>query len=495
MTLSISRRGLVGGVGAALAVVAFDPTTRTWLTTAHAKSDADASASCDDALTIPYLDGELTTDAAAIAEASGDFGNIVSRAPRAVLRPGSERDIERLIHFCFRHRIQVAMRGQGHAAFGEAQAECGVVIDSRTLNSIHSIGPEGAVVDAGVTWRELTSAALEQGLTPLVLADYLDLSVGGVLSVGGIGGNMNQVGSVADNVLELQVVTGRGRHLYASRYQRRRVFESFLGGLGQFGVITQAKIPLGPAPEFVRIYELTYTNLHAYLEDQRTLVSAARFGYHEGQIVPAAGGGWNYKIEVGAYYSQSEPPVDALLLDGLSPDAGVVQTDFPYFAWLDRVSVAEAALRAAGLWQTPNPWSDLFIPDRNVESYLTNDVIPFLTPEQVGAGLVLLYPFRNELNRRPLFTLPRGRVTWAFDILRFPFDPSPEMTNALLEENRRLFDTAVASRGKQYPIGALELSQQDWVTHYGSNYPDVVRRKRRFDPRNIMTPGQGVFPT
>ena len=58
------------------------------------------------------------------------------------------------------------MRGISHSVFGQAQADCGIVIDSSTLNRIHSIGPDGAVVDAGVKWSELLNAALRQGLAP-----------------------------------------------------------------------------------------------------------------------------------------------------------------------------------------------------------------------------------------------------------------------------------------------------------------------------------------
>lgn len=486
--MSLSRRKFLTYTGAAIAITAFDPTSRTWITNANAYG----SQSCPSGIRIPNLDGELTTDPGALAEAADDFGHIVSNTPLAVLKPETEKDIQRVVRFCKRHRIEVAMRGQGHAVLGEAQVDCGVVIDSRTLNSIHSISENGAVVDAGVTWRELTLAALNDGLTPLVLADYLDLSVGGVLSVGGIGGNMNQVGSVADNVSEIRIVTGRGKRYVCSPWQNRRLFDSSLAGLGQFGVITRATIPLGPAPAMARIYELNYTDLHSYLYDQRVLVNDARFDYHEGQIVPAAGGGWAYKLEVGAYYTGSALPDDNTLLNGLSPDAGVTTTDYPYFVWLDRVSFAEAALRDLGLWDTPNPWSDLFIPDSGIEAYIANDVIPYLTPESVGAGLVLLYPFRRRLNRRPFFRLPRGRICWAFDILRFPFDPGS--APALLDENRRLFDAATAYGGKQYPIGALELSKSDWVHHYGRRgYRKFAFSKHLYDPRNIMTPGQGIF--
>jgi FAD/FMN-containing dehydrogenase len=50
------------------------------------------------------------------------------------------------------------------------------------------------VVDAGAKWSEVLAATLPQGLTPPVLTDYLELSVGGTLVVGGIGGTTSRYG-------------------------------------------------------------------------------------------------------------------------------------------------------------------------------------------------------------------------------------------------------------------------------------------------------------
>jgi FAD/FMN-containing dehydrogenase len=125
-------------------------------------------------------------DAASLAEAADDFGHIIQRMPVAVLRPGSVYDIRTLVQFANRHSIQVAMRGQGHSTFGQAQAESGVVIDSRTLHTIHRVDARTAVADAGVRWRDLLPATLRQDRTPPVLTDFLELSVGGVLQVVGV---------------------------------------------------------------------------------------------------------------------------------------------------------------------------------------------------------------------------------------------------------------------------------------------------------------------
>ncbi len=486
---SVSRRKVLVSGAAAVAVVAFDSTTGSWLTAADAAAAVDGSPGV--VPVPPQISDRLFTDAATTAAAADDFGHIISRTPWAVLKAESTSDVATLIKWANQVGIHVAARGQAHSVFGENQVDGGVVIDMNAMNTIHEIGTDYAVVDAGVKWSELLAAAGAQGLAPLVLTDYLELSIGGVLAVGGIGGNMNQHGMVIDTVDAITVVTGKGqtaRHISPTR--KPDLFDAALGGLGQAAIITQAQIKLGPAPALVRIYELTYSNIADFAADQRTLVTDARFGYHEGQVVADGVGGWNFKIEVGAYYTPPSTPDDATLLAGLTPDVSSIQFDLPYTVWLGRVGFAEAQLRAIGLWDTPHAWSDLFLADADLEDYVTNVMLPNLSPAGVGAGLILLYPFRTSLLNRPYAKVPDGEIAWAFDILRFPFDPT--LTEALLAENRVLYEGAAASGGTFYAIGALDATPAEWETHYGDLYADVVAAKDRYDPNRVLTPGQGL---
>jgi FAD/FMN-containing dehydrogenase len=61
---------------------------------------------------------------------------------------------------------------------------------------------------------------LAHRLTPPVFTDYLELSVGGTLSAGGIGGTSPRFGGQVDNVAELEVVTGAGERMVCSPHQR-----------------------------------------------------------------------------------------------------------------------------------------------------------------------------------------------------------------------------------------------------------------------------------
>src|ERR671927_45202 len=131
-------------------------------------------------------------------------------------------------------------------------AASGVVIDMSTLDQIHSVGPESAVVDAGVVWRDLLQTTVPAGLTPPVLTDYTRLTVGGTLSVGGVSGRSYVHGAQVDNVLELQVVTGEGELVTCSESENRELFEAALAGLGLCAVIVRATVRLVPARERAR---------------------------------------------------------------------------------------------------------------------------------------------------------------------------------------------------------------------------------------------------
>ena len=51
--------------------------------------------------------------------------------------------------------------------------------------------------------------------------------------------------------------TGTGDFVTCSPEKNTNLFYAVLGGLGQFGIITRARIPLEPAPKRVRTYKLS----------------------------------------------------------------------------------------------------------------------------------------------------------------------------------------------------------------------------------------------
>ena len=255
--------------------------------------------------------------------------------PCAVLRPGSVDDIAAMISFCRRYDIKVATRGQAHTTFGQSLSP-GLLIENGSLNQIHSIGPEGADVDAGVRWKDLIVRAYnEQRLTPAVITGYTNLSVGGTLSVGGISGR-NYAGAQVDHVRELEVVTGAGDIRRCSMNQHRDLFEVVLAGLGQCAAITRVKMDMVPAKSMARLYNIEYVDNATFFRDFRTLISRGELNECYNLWFPGPGGSpFVYQIQALVYFDPDNPPDTAHLFRGLSVPPELVALQRPELPRLD----------------------------------------------------------------------------------------------------------------------------------------------------------------
>jgi len=483
----ISRRTMLSAAAASVVAIGFDPLGGRWVSAA-------AAAGRPSLRNVPPLDGTLHLDSATRHDDARDNGKIIERVPSAVLRPGSATDIAKMIRFCRELGIQVATRGQAHSTYGQGLVG-GLLIESRSLRTIHSISEDGADVDAGVLWQELLLAAGEHGLTPPVLTRFTGLSVGGTLSVGGVGVR-NIHGAQIDLVRELEVVTGEGRVQRCSAHHNRRLFEAMLGGLGQCGVITRAWLSLEPAQPMARSYALSYSNNAELFRDLRTLLTR---GELDGVIGLWGLGptGMVCRLDAVVFFDPAAPPNDAHLLRGLSqPSASAVATDASYLDWAQQADRALAQLRLKIDWDDlVKPYFAVWLDDNAIEEYVA-ELVPSLTAADLGTGGLILWPQRRSGLTRPFLRVPTGAEwVYMFSVLTTSAQPGadPAFAEAMLARNRRWFDRARNSGGTQYPIGSIEFDHADWATQYGDLWPEFRRRKRTYDPDGILTPGPGIF--
>ena len=493
MEQATNRRVFLQSVATATAtaaVVGFSSTARAWVA---------GGASSDPFARVPPLDGQLLTDAASRAEVGQDLGHLVFHTPSAVLRPGSIADVERMVRFCARHCIQVAARGQGHSTDGQSQVDAGLVIDMRTLNTVHEIGDGYAIVDAGSTWRNLLEHTLTSSQSPPVLTGFIGLSIGGTLSMGGISGMAYKIGVQIEHVEELTVVTGRGTTETCSQTRNRALFNAVLAGVGQYGIIVRAKLRLVHAPPRAHDLTIRYDDLATFMTDIRILVAREEFDMVWGGLkIDPATSAWYYELYTTTFHETSQTPDDAHLLRGLHFDpANVVALDGSYYEYQTRVDMGIAFLQSIGVWDGfMHPWFDAFLPDSTFEPYLES-VLPTLGPTDMGMfGFVLLFPLKTSTITRPMFRLPDDDVVFLFDILTLANAPGYDATYAaqMRERNRDLFEQARDAGGTRYPIGTLPFTQADWRRQYGPQWIRAQIAKTFFDPANILTPGPGIFP-
>jgi cytokinin dehydrogenase len=72
-----------------------------------------------------------------------------------------------------------------------------------------------------------------------------------------------------------------------SREKNSDLFYASLGGLGQFGVIIRARIPLEPAQKRARWIRLFYTDVIQFMTDEEKLISTEKYrvDYLEGEVI------------------------------------------------------------------------------------------------------------------------------------------------------------------------------------------------------------------
>ncbi|XP_018681419.2 cytokinin dehydrogenase 3 isoform X1 [Musa acuminata AAA Group] len=380
------------------------------------------------------------------SSASLDFGRIVFNSPSAVLRPQSPRDISLLLTFLSASsfsKVTIAARGAGHSIYGQAQALDGIVIEMDSIPSdiyIHKKRDDGsgfsyADVGGGALWVELLEESLKHGLAPRSWTDYLYLSIGGTLSNGGISGQTFKYGPQISNVLQLDVVTGKGDWITCSPTSSSELFYAVLGGLGQFGIITRARILLQDAPQKVKWIRAFYDDFDTFTGDQELLVSMPELvDYVEGFIVPneqsllstsvafpahlgfmpefhhVSSAKVYYCIEFAVHDFQAEGTSaeqvsSSLVVEKISKHMSYMPSlmysvEVSYFDFLNRVRMEEMNLRSRGLWEIPHPWLNMFVPKSGIKEF-KDLLLENISPNDFE-GPILIYPLlRDNLGGTP----------------------------------------------------------------------------------------------
>ncbi|CAI0374870.1 unnamed protein product [Linum tenue] len=472
------------------------------------------------------------------AHASRDFGNRFFFRPAAVLHPKSVSDIASTVKHVYEmgplSGLTVAARGHGHSLQGQSQADGGIVVNMESLTRRPSQGHlrgggGGRYVDVsgGELWIDVLKETLKQGLAPKSWTDYLHLTVGGTLSNGGISGQAFRHGPQINNVQQLEVVTGKGEVVTCSEKQNAELFFSVLGGLGQFGIITRARISLEAAPDMVRWIRVLYSDFSKFSTDQEHLISLDEsFDYIEGFVIINRTGllnNWRssfhpkdpvqasqfvsdgktlYCLEVAKYYNSHHD--DALLqqIQGLLSKLHFITStlfvsEVSYLGFLDRVHVAEMKLREQGLWEVPHPWLCLFIPGSKMDQFASQVFGSIVTDSSNGP--ILIYAlnqskWNNNIKRTSLVT-PREDVIYHVSFLAsaVPSSTGKDGLDYILARNQRILDFSLgAGIGlKQYL--PHYTTQEDWKGHFGSKWEVFLKRKLTYDPLAVLAPGHRIF--
>lgn len=192
--------------------------------------------------------------------------------PDVVVFANTENEVRAVLGVCRRFRTPLVVRGRGTGTAGAAvPLRGGVVLSLERMTRILEVDPANRLmrVEPGVTNQDVQQAAAAAGFFwPPDPTSAAYCSVGGNIAVNAAGPRAVKYGTVRENTLGLQAVTGAGDLIRtgvnttkgAVGYDLTRLL---IGSEGTLAVITQATLKLSPLPVAKRTLRAVYDDMHA----------------------------------------------------------------------------------------------------------------------------------------------------------------------------------------------------------------------------------------
>jgi FAD/FMN-containing dehydrogenase len=152
-------------------------------------------------------------------------------------------------------------------------------LDTSGLTGVLAVDPEARTADvAGMcTYEDLVAATLPHGLSPLVVPQLRTITLGGAVTGLGIESASFRNGMPHESVRELDVLTGTGEVLTASREQHPDLYRAFPNSYGTLGYATRLRIDLEPVGPYVALRHVRFRTLDELLAALGAVVEQRSF--------------------------------------------------------------------------------------------------------------------------------------------------------------------------------------------------------------------------
>ena len=167
-------------------------------------------------------------------------------------------------------------------------------LDVSGLTGVIAVDPQERTADvAGMcTYEDLVAATLPHGLSPLVVPQLKTITLGGAVTGLGIESASFRNGLPHESVLEMDILTGTGDIVRASRDENPDLFYAFPNSYGTLGYSVRLKIELEPVKPFVALRHVRFHALETLIEAMGRIVDTGswngeRVDYLDGVVFSA----------------------------------------------------------------------------------------------------------------------------------------------------------------------------------------------------------------
>lgn len=466
----------------------------------------------------------LQTDEDVLESFSRDFHLLQVTQPRAVARVETEDEVVTFMKWANKKKERVVVRTNGHGQ-NLTMPQDSILLDISSLRQVHSVSESSICIGAGASWKDVIDALERFNVTTAAQTDWQGLSVGGVLSIGGLGPAVFREGLIIDSVLEIRVVTATGLLVDCNAQKNSDLFRCVLGGVGQCGVIVRATMKAVPRPKRAKVFRVvtTFESMKRSYEGAKncpsvhnlqTLVHVNVPGTFThacpafaSLVCPSDAGKFVFLHEFVSFHNEAEGDKvdDDELLGLFEPltDLATFVEDVPYEQWIYRLcpilgdraeTIHEPAWQSTEkpLASTPRPWLELFFTDVDLSKAL-DAAWAQLDRLDVEAGDV---PIGSVLI---IYALART-VPLTSDVMRMRVEAhrnvgvylgllrvatSPEQAQSFQENDEKAVAAAFAA-GMGYPYGHAPKSAKQWKEFLGQDLEKVRDTWTKFDPNQVL---------
>jgi alkyldihydroxyacetonephosphate synthase len=213
------------------------------------------------------------------------YGSL-SRVPDWVLFPRDEAEVERIVQAAQAHGACLIPYGGGTNVSEALRCPPGerrliACVDLRELDQLLWLDPRdhAACIQAGAVGRNIAAQLREHGFTLGHEPDSLEHStLGGWIATHASGMKKNRYGNIEDLVLDLEVVTARGRLQRARALPRESTGLApsrwLFGSEGNLGIVTRAVLKIFPLPELQQYDSALFPDFESGVAFMRELATA-----------------------------------------------------------------------------------------------------------------------------------------------------------------------------------------------------------------------------
>ena len=419
-----------------------------------------------------------------------DFSGLARSVPGIVVKATCEQDIAHCLRVAQAAGIPVTLRGAGHSCNGQALIQGGILIVNLTdAAQFRMVDAELVEVSGRTTWMHLERVLNRLGRSIPVLPNYLDLSVGGTLAVGGYGERSVRYGAQFDQVERLRLIKPDGSALWCSPCEETELFRYSLAGLGQLGVIEGVVMRTIPYQKITKLLLYTGRSLDQLLASLSWLAERQddRPDHFHAYFDDAA-----FTVAYGLEY----PSVDKSVFGKLSPALRVTEPNqvqlIPNYAFALHRMTQKALTRLSDQWRPAVDYCldfdglAAFLPfllsrlrNEHVAPYLPSPLLYILAVKQSGE----VAPFAASAAAGP--AKASGLV---YSVGLRPIIPQSDSRGLETVHSlfRSLLEKCVEFGGRPYLYGSHVLDKPMKQKLYGRAYERLTELRGLLDPHGLF---------